>query len=66
MFMNLLVALMPIATRVVDAYIASSETKKDDEVLELVKKGAKYLAEQPTNTLTQKDAMRLDTRKMEV
>ena len=49
---NLIVALMPLISKLLDVYIKSTASKKDDEVLEIVKKGAEYLAQKDNNDLT--------------
>jgi predicted transcriptional regulator len=43
--------LLDLAVTVVKKYISSSESKKDDAVLELVKEGTEYLANKTNNTV---------------
>lgn len=42
---------LPLAVNTVVKYIDSSSTKKDDEVLKVVQKGARYLVDNTNNTL---------------
>lgn len=50
---NLLISnvILPIAVNSVKKYINSTESKKDDKVLEIVQVGATYLADKPNNDL---------------
>ena len=48
-----LMALMPFIFDLIKEYIKSSDTTKDDKVLEVVQMGAKYLATSENNTVTQ-------------
>lgn len=41
--MNLLSFLLPIGIKIVEHYVASSSSSKDDKILEVVKTGADYL-----------------------
>lgn len=43
--------VLPIAVDAVKKYINSTESKKDDKVLDLVQTGASYLANKSNNTL---------------
>lgn len=49
---NLIVALIPLVSKFLDIYIKSTASQKDDEVLNIVKKSAKYLADKDNNTLS--------------
>lgn len=44
--------LIELGVSLVKSYINSTESKKDDKVLEIVQNGASYLAEKPNNKLT--------------
>lgn len=56
--------ILPVAVTAVKSYINSSETKKDDKVLEIVQKGAIYLSEQPNNTVSQNLAYTINSEVM--
>jgi len=61
---SLLTALMPIISSLIDMYIKSTSSKKDDEVLEIVKKGAKYLACKDNNTVSKKNFEQLQNKRV--
>ncbi len=48
-FINLLI---PVATKTISEYIKTTDTKKDDKLLEVSKLAIDYLAEQSNNTIT--------------
>ena len=48
-FINIIV---PIASKIITYYIKTTETKKDDELLELAKTTIKYFADNTNNTVT--------------
>jgi hypothetical protein len=56
--------VLPIAVKSTIKYIESSETKKDDKVLEVVQKGASYLAYKHNNTVSVDTAKSLATDTM--
>lgn len=43
--------VLPLAVDTVKKYINSTESKKDDKVLEVVQAGATYLADKPNNNV---------------
>ena len=43
---------IPIAVKTVKEYIKTTDTKKDDKLLEIAKLSTEYLSEQNTNTVT--------------
>lgn len=45
-------ALVPVAVQVVKQYFKTTDTKKDDKVLEVVQQGCYYLASNETNDLS--------------
>ena len=47
---------MPLVIKLIEWYIDSSSSKKDDLILDVVKKGAEYLAPKSNNDLTPDDA----------
>lgn len=51
---------LPLAIKAIKRYINSTDTKKDDKVLDLVQKSANYLAKQDNNTLTPDIAKSID------
>ena len=59
---NLSSLLIPLAVEVIKSYVASSATNKDDKILEVVKTGAKYLADCPECSITDSQARFLDTQ----
>jgi hypothetical protein len=56
--------VLPLAVDATKKYIESSETKKDDKVLEIVQVGATYLAHKPNNTVSVKTADSLSSDTM--
>ncbi|WP_332444342.1 hypothetical protein [Wolinella succinogenes] len=59
---NLASILVPLAVEVLKSYVSSSATSKDDKILEVVKTGAKYLADCPECSITDSQARFLDTQ----
>lgn len=55
-------ALLPYAIDIIVKYIKSSDSSKDDKVLDIVKIGAKYLAGKENNNVTYDDAKIFDTK----
>lgn len=56
--------VLPLAVDTVKKYIDSTESKKDDKVLEVVQTGAKYLANKGNNTITLDLSKELDKKEM--
>ncbi|RXK01508.1 hypothetical protein CRV02_08340 [Arcobacter sp. CECT 8989] len=56
--------VLPLAVDTVKKYIDSTESKKDDKVLEVVQSGAKYLANKGNNTITLDLSKELDKKEM--
>jgi len=56
--------VLPLALDTVKSYINSTESKKDDKVLDIVQTGASYLAKKPNNDITSILAEQLESRKM--
>ena len=54
--MNLFGFLLPIAIDIIKSYINSTSTKSDDKVLDIVKVGAKYLANNDTTSVSNYEA----------
>ena len=50
--MGVFTYLFPLAVNIFELYIRNSSSKKDDAVLEVVKRGASYLANKDNNNLT--------------
>lgn len=50
--MNLFTLLLPLAIDVVRMYIKSSDTTKDDQILNVVQDGCRYLAPKDSNDLS--------------
>lgn len=44
--------VLPLAVEQVKKYIDSTESKKDDKVLEIVQKGAEYLSKKGNNNMS--------------
>lgn len=51
MFNLILEFALPLAMTIIRSYIISSSTKKDDEILEIVKVSSRYLADNNTTTV---------------
>jgi len=56
--------VVPLAVDGIKKYINSTESKKDDKVLELVQTGASYLAKKPNNTVDNVLASQLEDKSM--
>ncbi len=56
--------VLPLAVDTVKKYIDSTESKKDDKVLEVVQTGAKYLANKGNNNITLDLSKELDKKEM--
>ncbi|RXJ82644.1 hypothetical protein [Arcobacter sp. F2176] len=56
--------LIDLGITLVKNYINSTESKKDDKVLELVQTGANYLANKPNNTVSTNTAVSLKNESM--
>lgn len=52
---------IPIAVKTVKEYVKTTDTKKDDKLLEIAKLSTEYLSEQNTNTVTKVIAENLNT-----
>lgn len=52
MWITLLRLLLPFAFNVVSKYVASSDSKKDDVILDIVKNTSKYMSLKDNNTLS--------------
>ena len=63
-FMKLLPMAMPYLLDYLIAYIKSSETKYDDDVLTIAQTTCAYLASQKNNNVSIEDAKTIDSRKM--
>ena len=50
--MNLLTLFLPLAIDIVRMYIKSSDTTKDDQILNVVQDGCRYLAPKENNNLS--------------
>ena len=61
---NFIVALMPLITKLLTKYIESSSSKKDDEILDIVKIGATYLANKDNNNVSKNDVDSLNCKGM--
>lgn len=57
----ILALLLPFIFDLIKEYIRSTDTDKDDEVLNIVQEGAKYLAEKDNNTVTENESNVLQT-----
>lgn len=53
--MNLFSLLLPLAFRLIEGYIKNTDSKKDDMVLDIVKKGVCYLGSKDNNDLNIND-----------
>lgn len=62
--MGLLNWLLPLAIEVIKGYIASTSSKSDDRVLEVVQKGASYLASKSNNDITNIEALNLKQKQI--
>lgn len=62
---NLSSLLVPLAVEVIKSYVASSATSKDDKILEVVKTGARYLADCPSCSITDSQARFIDSQTIE-
>ena len=51
---------VPVAVKTVKEYINTTDTKKDDKLLEIAQLSTQYLAEQTNNTVTKKIAEELN------
>ena len=65
MFISILKQLIinifvPVAVKTVKEYINTTDTKKDDKLLEIAQLSTQYLAEQTNNTVTKKIADELN------
>jgi hypothetical protein len=56
--------LIELGITLVKSYIKSSESKKDDKILDIVKTGADYLSKKPNNTLDTYTSDNLSQKKM--
>lgn len=50
--MNLFTLFLPLAIEVLRMYIKSSDTSKDDQILNVVQDGCRYLAPKESNDLS--------------
>lgn len=55
---------MPLIVKFFELYISNSSSKKDDEVLEIVKKGASYLACKDNNDISLYEADKLKSKRV--
>ena len=61
--MNFINMFMPLIVKFFEIYISNSSSKKDDEVLKMVQKGASYLSCKENNNVLKSDvAMLKDMR----
>lgn len=56
--------LLPQSVKVIKKYVASTDTKSDDKVLDIVQIGASYLAPKANNTISENLAESLLTDSM--
>lgn len=56
--------LLPYAFDLIRSYIKSTDSSKDDKVLDMVQEGCKYLAPKSNNTLDQFDANAISAHEM--
>ena len=62
--MNFVTMFMPLIVKFFELYISNSSSKKDDEVLEIVKKGASYLACKDNNDISLYEADKLKSKRV--
>lgn len=62
--MHLFSFLLPIAIDLIKGYIRSSDSKKDDLVLDIVKDGVCYLADKDNNSVDNITASRILSQKI--
>ena len=61
---SLVGALVPYAIDIIVKYVESSDSSKDDKVLDVVKIGAEYLARKSNNNLSFEDCEKIKSVKM--
>ncbi len=62
---NIASLLVPLAVDLIRMYIKSSDTKKDDKVLDVVKEGCYYLSQNPSgNNVTVNDYLSLSNKQV--
>ena len=64
MWYSIASSLIPFAIDIIVKYIQSSDSSKDDMVLEIVKTGADYLAKKDNNDLSFDDCKKIQSVKM--
>jgi len=64
MWFSLVGNLIPYAIDIIVSYIKSTDSSKDDKVLEVVQLGAEYLANKDNNNVTKQDCEILKTKKV--
>lgn len=52
MWINLLRLLLPFAVQTVRSYVKNSDSKKDDEILDIAQETASYLSAKDNNTVS--------------
>ena len=52
--------LLPLAVDLIRSYIRSSDSSKDDKVLNVVQEGCRYLAPKDSNSLDDQTAKKID------
>ncbi len=62
--LNLIPMLLPFAIDIIKKYVASSDSKKDDKVLEIAQETCKYMASKDNNTLSIDTASSIALAKM--
>lgn len=56
--------ILPIAITIIRGYIKSTDSTKDDIILDLVKDSIIYLSDQPNNTISKNIANMIDIQAM--
>lgn len=62
--MNFINMFMPLIVKFFELYISNSSSKKDDEVLKMVQKGASYLACKENNDVIKSDITMLKDKRV--
>lgn len=62
--LNLFSLLLPLAFQLVKGYINSTDSKKDDHVLDIVKKGVCYLEAKDNNDVNSLDMLNILDKKI--
>ncbi len=65
MWLQILKLLLPYMLDALKSYIASTDTKKDDVILDIAKETSKYMSEQDNNNLSRGSIQDILTSKMD-